>query len=93
MNADRITEEQLDEIKCVVRAIVAEAAPLILRAVAASRPGVQMAGELMVTEPARDYPKELWIDVYARCRSVSNSHNMATEAADQAVKEFEGKFA
>lgn len=87
-----LTDVEINDIKTVVAAIVEAAAPVILKAVAASQPGVKMCGELMVTEPLRDYEKELWIGIMCARAGTDNSIEIDADIADTAVATFKERF-
>ena len=91
MNDEKISSTDLDNIKLVTQTVVAAATPMLLKAIAATRPGVSLVGELMTTEPARDYRKELWVTTYTRSL-ISHGPTTAENAASHAVAIFDEVF-
>jgi hypothetical protein len=95
--SERLTEDQLDDLRTVVQVICDVVAPVILKASAMQAPhgGVSMLGEALCIEPVppRDYRKELWIATYSAVRPQCIISSGARDLANQAVDEFDAVFA
>lgn len=92
MNAQQQKAQDQEELREAVQIIADVIGPVIVKAVAASNPGVHMVGELLTTEPDTSHRKSLWIGVYTAAITKTSSEALAIGSADKALALFDERF-